>query len=61
MAIEKGDAIATESQNVPEDGSGIQVGEQMSTAAAFGEAVDAYGDVATAEELGYVQRGYVDS
>ncbi len=60
MVVEKGSDIVIESQNVPEDGSGVQIGIQTSTAAAFGEAVDVYGDGATAEELGYVQRGYGD-
>jgi hypothetical protein len=57
MAAEKGGDIAIEIQTTPEDGSGFRSEEQAS--AAFGEAVGVYGDVATAEELGYVHRGYV--
>lgn len=60
MDVEKGSDIAPESQNVPEDGSIVQTEIQSSGAAAFGEAVDVYGDTATAAELGYVQRGYMD-
>jgi hypothetical protein len=60
MVVEKEGDITTESQNITDDGSGVQIGNQTSSAAAFGEAVDVYGDVATAEELGYVQRGYVN-
>ena len=60
MAVEKDGDITTESQNVLEDGSAIQVEIQTATAAAFDEAVEVYGDIATAEELGYVKRGYMD-
>ena len=60
MDVEKEDDIAAENQNVPEDGSGVKIENQTATTAAFGEAVELYGDVATAEELGYVQRGYLD-
>ena len=46
-----------ECQAVPEDSSGSQSEKQVNIA--FEEAVGVYGNVATAEELGYVHRGYV--
>lgn len=50
MSDEKKSDISTNNQNVlTGDDSGL------------GEAVEAYGNVATAEELGYVQRGCVDA
>jgi hypothetical protein len=57
MAAEKGDDITTELQTLSEDGSGFRSEKQVS--AAYGEAVGVYGNIATAEELGYVHRGYV--
>lgn len=59
MVVEKGSDIATANQDVLEDGSSVQLGKQKSITGAFGEAVDVYGDIATAEELGYVHRGYM--
>jgi hypothetical protein len=60
MDVEKDDGI-TKSQTIPEDVSGVQTEDPKPTNAAFDEAVEIYGDVATAEELGYVHRGCVDS
>jgi hypothetical protein len=57
MAAKKNTDIALEAQNIPEDGSGVQIEKSTAVDAAFGEAVDVYGDIATAEELGYVHRG----
>jgi hypothetical protein len=59
MDVEKESGINTESRNVPENGSGVQIENQRATTTALGEAAEIYGDVATAEELGYVHRGYV--
>lgn len=59
MTTEKGSDIVTDSHNIREDDSDIQVG-QTATIAALGEAADVYGDYATAQEYGYVQRGYVN-
>lgn len=59
MGVEKETEITTQSQNSSEDEpSDKQVGE-ISAATTLGEALDVYGNAATAEELGYVQRGYV--
>lgn len=58
MGAEKESDITPES-NLPDDGSGIQIGETKRTTAAIQEAADIYGDISTAQELGYVQRGYV--
>lgn len=61
MATEKETEVNIANQNVvlQDDSSDIQTKGQTSAEAAFGEAVGVYGNVATAEELGYVQRGYV--
>ncbi|KAK6369391.1 hypothetical protein LTS17_009734 [Exophiala oligosperma] len=57
MGVEKETEITTQSQNSSEDEpSDKQVGE-VSAATTLGEALDVYGNAATAEELGYVQRG----
>ena len=56
MTAEKGDDIPAASRNVTDDSSG---GEQIpATNAALGEGLDVYGDIATAQKLGYVHRGY---
>ncbi|KAF2809178.1 uncharacterized protein BDZ99DRAFT_521623 [Mytilinidion resinicola] len=57
MSVEKGSDIATDSKHILEDGASVRIEEQTATTAVFGEAVDLYGNVATAKELGYVQRG----
>ena len=60
MVVEKGTDIATDSQNLSEDASTSQIVElQPAATTALGEALDVYGNAATAQELGYVQRGYV--
>ena len=57
MVAEKENDITVDN-NLPDDSSGIQIGKQKRTNAAFQEAAEIYG-VAIAQELGYVQRGYV--
>ncbi|KEF57917.1 AAT family amino acid transporter [Exophiala aquamarina CBS 119918] len=59
MVVEKGSDSPVVSQISPSDGSAApSVDSGTKTAApALGEALDVYGDAATAEELGYVQRG----
>lgn len=59
MGAEKESELTAESQNVTEEGSIVQVEDQTPTNAALGEAAEVYGTFAVAEELGYVQRGYV--
>ena len=59
MVVEKGSDITIDSQNIPEDVSSGEIVEQTATTTAFGEALGVYGNAATAEELGYVQRGYM--
>ena len=59
MGARKESELIAESQNVTEEGSIVQVEDQTSSNAALGEAAEVYGNVAMAEELGYVQRGYV--
>lgn len=54
MDTEKGD-MSTKA--VPDNASGVQVGEVVRTNAALNEAVDVYGNIETAEELRYVHRG----
>lgn len=61
MGVEKESEITTHSQNLSEDEpSDKQVGE-ISATTTLGEALDVYGNAATAEALGYVQRGYAYS
>lgn len=54
MDTEKGDMS---SKAVPDNASGVQIGEVVRTNAALNEAVDVYGNLETAEELRYVHRG----
>lgn len=59
MGAEKQTDMITDSKHIHDDASSGQVTEEPGTVTNLNEAIDAYGDVATAEELGYVQRGYV--
>jgi hypothetical protein len=59
MGIERPSGIATNSQNIPEDDVATQAQEPTSSNTALEEALEVYGNAATAEELGYVQKGYV--
>ncbi|KAL1894240.1 hypothetical protein Sste5346_006026 [Sporothrix stenoceras] len=54
MDTEKGDISGN---TVPDNASGVKVGEVVRTDAALNEAADIYGDLETAEELRYVHRG----
>jgi hypothetical protein len=55
MDTEKGPEVS--GKTVPDNGSGVQVGDVVRTHAALNEAADIYGDLETAEELRYVHRG----
>ncbi|TPX15461.1 uncharacterized protein E0L32_004441 [Thyridium curvatum] len=57
MVAKKEGDDAVVSQNLPDDCSGIEMGETTRTTAALGEAADIYGDVEIAQQLGYVVRG----
>lgn len=59
MAFEKGSDVVTESQHVHEDASSNEMMKPTAVTTAHEEAVGVYGNAATAEELGYVHRGYV--
>jgi hypothetical protein len=60
MADEKG-VIATDSNQLSDVSSGEIVQQTAGATAALSEAAGVYGNAATAEELGYVQRGYVSN
>ncbi|KAH7409689.1 AAT family amino acid transporter [Cadophora sp. MPI-SDFR-AT-0126] len=53
---EKGGEIGLDSHSVPDSSSADRNEKQLT--GAFGEAVGVYGNTATAEELGYVHRGF---
>jgi hypothetical protein len=60
MDIEKDGGSAKEARHAADDKTEVQVGVVQklgNTDLAAGEAVEAYGDAATAAKLGYVRRG----
>ncbi|OQU96570.1 hypothetical protein CLAIMM_02634 [Cladophialophora immunda] len=60
MSAEKGpDIVVTNDKHMPEDSPSLELGktESLPPTKGLGEAIDVYGNAATAQDLGYVQRG----